>query len=182
MFQGEVPLRFWPFSILTATSKVLNWDTPYKLIFKDEPDYSKLKPFGCLAYAMNLTPHRNKFTFKNHKCIFLRYSSSHKGYLLFYLENNKLLTSRDVHFVTDLFPFQSSHPEHTLVPPLPLVNPNVFLPSAPILDMSVHGDHNDAIATDSVPLPTTIDTVVPVTSLPNPLVLRRSTRVAQPPV
>lgn len=103
MFESGVPFKFWPYSILTATwllnrnpSKIHNWESPYVVLFKKEPEYEQVKPFGCLAYAVNLTTHRSKFHPKNYKCVFIGYSASHKGYLLYDLENEKLLTSRDV--------------------------------------------------------------------------------------
>lgn len=65
-----------------------------------------------------------KFDSRNFKCIFLGFTSYHKGYLLYDIENVKLLTSRDVHFVPETFPYldNSSPVVHDLV--LPLVSPN----------------------------------------------------------
>lgn len=104
---------------------MLNWSTPYSIIFKQELDYTTLKPFGCLVYAVNLGLNRSKFDSRNFKCVFLGYNSSHKGYLLYNLDSAKVITSRDVHFVPNVFPFKDNSspaiPDFTL----PIVNPNV---------------------------------------------------------
>lgn len=130
MFESGLPIRFCPFSILTATwlinrnpTRVLGWVSPYSVLFKKDPNYMMLRPFGCLAYAVNLNPTRSKFSPRNHKCIFLGYNTSHKGYILFDIEYEKLLTSRDVHFVTDFYPFRNPKNISNSVPDLPLVNP-----------------------------------------------------------
>lgn len=131
MFESGLPLRFWPFSILTSTwlinrnpSRILGWVSPYSVLFKKDPNYMMLRPFGCLAYVIDLHPTRSKFSPRNHKCIFLGYSASHKGNLLFDLEHEKLLTSRDVHFVTYTYHFRNQENLSPTVPVLPMVNPN----------------------------------------------------------
>lgn len=70
-----------------------------------------LKPFGCLAYAANLVPHRGKFDSRSIKCAFIGYDISHKGFLMLDLTNGKVFVSRDVKFIFDTFPFlQNSSP------------------------------------------------------------------------
>lgn len=90
---------------LPLGSQVLDWKTPHEVLFNNPPAYDKAKPFGCLAYAANLSPYKDKFTSRSLKCVFTGYESSHKGYLLYDLESHKFFISRDVHFVTDAFPF-----------------------------------------------------------------------------
>lgn len=114
MFQSSLPRKFWPYSILTDTwminrlpSRVLDWDSPYKILYGTEPDLSVLRPFGCLAFAANTAPSRDKFDSRSTKCIFLGFDAHHKGYLLFDLENSKLLVSRDVKFDPNTYPFSS---------------------------------------------------------------------------
>lgn len=89
-------------------SRVLNWDTPSKLLYGTKPDLSVLRPFGCLAHALNTHPSRDKFDSRSLRCVFLGYDAHHKGYLLFDLTTSKLLVSRDVKFDTAVFPFGSS--------------------------------------------------------------------------
>lgn len=97
-------------------SRVLNWDSPYTILYKRDPSLSVLRPFGCLAYAINSQPLRNKFDSRSLKCIFLGFDAHHKGYLLFDLDNSKISISRDVKFNVDTFPLAktteipASHP------------------------------------------------------------------------
>lgn len=114
MFQSGLPIRFWPYSLLTATwiinilpSRILEWKSPHELLFGNALDYSMIRPFGCFAYAANLVPNRGKFYSRSIKCVFLGYDVSHKGFLLLDLSNEKILISRDVKFVTDNFPFHT---------------------------------------------------------------------------
>lgn len=88
MFQSGMPLRFWPYSILTATwlinripSEVLEWRTPYEVLFDLFLDYNVIHPFGCLAYAANISPARGKFDPRGIKCVILGYDSSHKCFI-----------------------------------------------------------------------------------------------------
>lgn len=118
MFQSGLPIRFWPYFILIATwiqnrllSRVLNWISPYEVLFQEAPDYSQIKPFGCLAYVANIIPH--KFDTRSIKSIFIGFDSSHKEFLLYDLENDKVFISRDVKFVTDTFPFISPTPNQS---------------------------------------------------------------------
>lgn len=74
-------------------NRVLEWKTPDEILFGMELDLTVLKPFRCLAFAVNLSPHRGKFDTRGNTCIFLGFDSFHKGYLLYDLTNEKLLTS-----------------------------------------------------------------------------------------
>lgn len=140
MFQSGMPIHFWPYSILITTwlinrlpSRVLEWKSPHELLFGNPPDYSMLRPFGCLAYAANLVPNRGDF---------LGYDVSHKGFLLFDLENEKILISKDVKFVTDNFSFLHNHvtptePEISYL----VVSHNLHL-DIPPMDLDVDWSHS----------------------------------------
>lgn len=112
MFQSSLPKKFWPYSLLTTTwminrlpSRVLDWKSPYEILFGVAPDLSILRPFGCLVYAVNVTPHRGKFVSRSNKCIFLGYDPAYKGYLLYDLHSHKVYSSRDVKFFPDTYHF-----------------------------------------------------------------------------
>lgn len=115
MFQSSLPSKFWPYFILRATwmlnripSRVLDWKTPYEILFDVAPDLSILRPFGCLAFAVNGTPHRGKFAPRSHKCVILGYEQGYKGFLLYDLETYKLYSSRDVKFFPDVYLFSAT--------------------------------------------------------------------------
>lgn len=112
LFQAQMPLSFWPYSVLIAAfiinrlpSSVLKWRTPFQVLYNKEPDYTRLKPFGCLAYAANVLPMKSKYASRSHIRVFLGYVFGMKGYQLFDLETKQLLISRDVRFLESVFPF-----------------------------------------------------------------------------
>jgi hypothetical protein len=55
--QASMPLKFWDEAVTTATylinrtpSKVLNFSSPMEHLFKQQPDYSFLRTFGCACW------------------------------------------------------------------------------------------------------------------------------------
>ena len=84
-----VPPEFWCDAAQTAVylinrllSTVLGKTTPYKVLFEHTPSYSHLRVFGCL-YFVHLPPtERTKLSPQATKCIFLGYSTEHKGLVL----------------------------------------------------------------------------------------------------
>ena len=61
----------------------------------------ELKVFGCTAFVHNLDPNRSKLEPCSHKCVFLGYSITQKGYRCYSPENRKYFVSRDVIFFED---------------------------------------------------------------------------------
>jgi histone deacetylase 1/2 len=59
---ASIPLKFWDEAFTTAVylinrvpSRVINNETPYEHLFKQTPDYSMLRVFGCTVWP-NLRP------------------------------------------------------------------------------------------------------------------------------
>lgn len=188
MFHSGMPLRFWPYSILTATwlinripSRFLDWKSPYELLFGNPLYYTMLRPFGCLAYAANLVPHRGKFDSRSIKCVFIGYDISHKEFLLFDLQNEIIFISRDVKFVTDKFPF--------LQVPTTVTEPVISYPRVgdpPSIDVPPM-DADDYSSDHDFPIiefqsPETVRTPSPTVHQPEEPTLRRGTRHREPPV
>lgn len=128
MFQSKLPLKFWPYSLLAATyilnrlpSSALHWKTPFETLYGNPSYFDKLKPFGCLAYATNVTPHKDKFQTRAHKCVFIGYVPRQKGYKLYNLDTNQTMISKDVSFIEDHFPYHYIH-DRTAEVPLPNVS------------------------------------------------------------
>lgn len=109
-FQSGLPFKYWGESILTAThivniltTLVLKNKTPYELLYKTKPDYTMLKPFGCLSYASFHSA--DKFDPRAIKCVFLGYPHLTKGYKLLRLDTHAIIISRHVKFVETEFPY-----------------------------------------------------------------------------
>ena len=78
MFQASLPSPFWGHAILMATSiinrlppSLLSWKTPFERLYQKPPTYDLLKVFGCLCFATITQPHRDKFSPRATRCIFL---------------------------------------------------------------------------------------------------------------
>ncbi|CAL2237480.1 unnamed protein product [Prunus armeniaca] len=133
-FQTNVPLKFLGESLQTASylinrllTPLLAHKSPYELLHGVQPTYSHLRVFGCLCYATNLTP-THKFDTRAHRCLFLGYPLGQKGYLVYDLDNHKIVTSRDVLFHEHMFPFAHlpcEDQQDLPVLPIPLIDSHI---------------------------------------------------------
>lgn len=65
-------------------SPVLDFKTPYDVMYKEPAVYTHMKIFGCLAFAKNPMFPSDKFQPKGVPCVFLGYPPLIKGYKLFF--------------------------------------------------------------------------------------------------
>ncbi|KAL2630872.1 hypothetical protein R1flu_015558 [Riccia fluitans] len=100
-----LPPEFWAEAANTATYLVnlspcsaVQLKTPFELWHKQVPDYSRLRVFGCVAYAHTPRKNRTKLDPKAKKCYFLGYQQGVKGYRLWDPIDCKLIVNRDVSF------------------------------------------------------------------------------------
>ena len=134
LFQAHLPKYFRDHAIRMNTylinrlpSSLIDWKSLYDLLYKRHPDCSTLRCFGCLCFAINTEPHKDKFAPKALKCIFLGFQSGFKAYKLFSLESHVIFFSRDVIFHENVFPYPSS-PFHSPSPSLPLPSSDTTSP------------------------------------------------------
>ena len=87
MFHARVLLSLWVEAFSTAVflinrlpSPSLAGKTPYELLFGKQPDYSMLRTFGCLCFPYLRDYSPNKLSPKSTPCVFLGYSTLHKGF------------------------------------------------------------------------------------------------------
>jgi hypothetical protein len=112
LFQASLPPVYWVEALHTATylvnwlpTKTLTSSTPFFHIHTTTPSYEHLKVFGCACYPNMSSTAAHKLAPRSSLCVFLGYSSEHKGYRCLELESNRILTSRHVVFDDSTFPF-----------------------------------------------------------------------------
>lgn len=100
---ASIPMKFWDDAFLTATylinhlpTRVIDNQTPLEHLFKTPPNYFLLKTFGCACWP-HLRPYNTrKFAFRSKECVFIGYSSLHKGYKCLDMDSGRVYISRDV--------------------------------------------------------------------------------------
>lgn len=171
-FQSNLPICYWGDCVFAAAhiinilpSKILNYKSPYELLFQKPPDYTHLKPFGCLCYiSSNPT---DKFSPRSHKCVFIGYPFHQKGYRVLDILTRKQFVTRYIQFVEHTFSFNTLVPEteSILTPLFPsptIVHTDIDSPSAVSLPNVTASDNNNVIpdtdnnVTDLVPPDSTL--------------------------
>jgi hypothetical protein len=101
------------FLINRLSSPSLDGKTPYELLFGKPPYYSMLRTFRCLCfpYLRDYLPH--KLSSKYASCIFLGYSTLHKGFCYLDWKTHHVYVSRHVQFYEHHFPYTNGS-FHTL--------------------------------------------------------------------
>ena len=107
---ANLPLDFWAEAVATAVflrnsspTSYLKEVTPYQCWFREKPDVSNLRVFGCKALVHIPEQKRKKLDKKSMECIFVGYPYNSKGYKLYNPETKQMLRSRDVIFLEDTF-------------------------------------------------------------------------------
>ena len=86
-------------------SKTLQNSSPYSKIFHKDPNYRKLRIFGCLCYPWLRPYASHKLEPRSKPCVFVGYSNEHNAYLCLDSLTNKVYVSRHVVFIESVFPF-----------------------------------------------------------------------------
>lgn len=119
----NLPLSFWTHAFQTAVylinrlpTPLLDSQSPYQLLYRKSPTYSKLKPFGCLCYPWLRPYAKSKLHPRSQKCIFLGYSTSRSAYKCYDPISHRLYHSRHVEFVETIFPHKTSTASSPIIP------------------------------------------------------------------
>jgi transposase InsO family protein len=113
MAQANLPISFWGDALLTA-AYILNRvpsqsvsSTPYELWKGEKPNLEHLRPWGSAGFVHNTAHKYGKLGPRARKHIFIRYSDSSKGYVMYGEHPNGGMTeieSRDIDFIETDFP------------------------------------------------------------------------------
>jgi hypothetical protein len=105
MLESFVPSRFWVEALSTAVylinhllSPTLHLDSPYSRLFGVPLDYNSLHVFGYVCFVHLPPIERHKLAAQSVQCAFLGYSNSHKGFVCYDADANRLHISRNVIF------------------------------------------------------------------------------------
>ena len=111
---ASAPFRFWSDAFSTACflinrlpTQLLGMKTPLELLLNESLDYTFLKVFGCACWPHLRPYNKRKLEFRSKLCVFLGYSSLHKGYKYLHIPSNRVYISHDVVFDENVFPFSS---------------------------------------------------------------------------
>lgn len=114
MIEANMPIRFWLHAVKTAiylmnrtvSSTLESGVTPYEMWHGSKPDISHIRVFGCLCSILTRKEIRQgKFAPVSKSAILIGYAEQNRNYIVFIPENNTILTSHDVTFREDTFPF-----------------------------------------------------------------------------
>ncbi|KAJ6978380.1 hypothetical protein NC653_026695 [Populus alba x Populus x berolinensis] len=103
LIDSSIPTRFWVEALSTAVhlinhlpSQVLNFASPYSILFGVIPEYNSLHVFGCVCFVHLPSTERNKLLAQATRCAFLGYSHSHKGFVCYDANAHKIRISSNV--------------------------------------------------------------------------------------
>jgi histone deacetylase 1/2 len=111
---SSMPVKFWDDAFYTAVylinrlpTRVIDNATPLERLLGDKakPNYHLLKTFGCACWPLLRPYNARKLSFRSKECVFIGYSSHHKGYKCLDVETGRVYISRDVIFYEHIYPF-----------------------------------------------------------------------------
>ncbi|GJU19868.1 reverse transcriptase domain-containing protein [Tanacetum coccineum] len=101
--------------------KLLDCQSPFEKLYGKSPTYDHLRVIGCLCYASNIRPHKDKFISRGIKSMLVSYPVNQNGYKLYNWETKEVFLSRDVVFEENIFLFRQIKtpivPDSTLIYP-----------------------------------------------------------------
>lgn len=111
--QAGLPLVYWVDAFQMATylinrlpTPVLHGSTPLFQLYKKQPDYSQLQPFGCACFPCLRPYNEHKLQFHSQRCVYLGPASHQKGSKCL-SATGKIFISRHVVLDSHLFPSRS---------------------------------------------------------------------------
>lgn len=125
---ASLPTEYWEYAFSTTVylmnrtiTPLLSFKSPYECLYNRAPNYKFLRTFGCLCYPFIRPYNTYKLEYRSKPCVFLGYSTKHKGYLCLHLETKRLYIARHVIFDESKYPFHSlttsSPTSHSSEPP-----------------------------------------------------------------
>ncbi|XP_019087286.1 PREDICTED: uncharacterized protein LOC104727565 [Camelina sativa] len=115
---------------------VLGDVSPYAKLFGQQPNYQKLRVFGCLCFPWLRPYAAHKLDNRSLDCVFLGYSLTQSAYFCFHRPTGRIYTSRHVRFVEESFPFAMSSSTITTSVSVPEVTAGVHHSVVPLRSLA----------------------------------------------
>ena len=139
-FQAKFPIHLWGHCILTSTylinrlpSKILNYKSPFEVLYQKPPQLDHLRVIGCQAHVYTHTT--DKFGSKSTPTVLVGYPQNQKGYILYDPHTQKTITSRHVIFDESIFPY---HKTQHQTPSDPFTSPLQYSTVQPQFTTHIH--------------------------------------------
>jgi len=166
---ASLPLTFWSFAFQTAAylinrlpTQTLHMTTPYNVLFKTSPNYTKLKTFGCLCFPWLKTYTKNKLEQKSEPCVFLGYNITQSAYICYNFKTNKIHHSHHVYFLENEFPYSYAFNSTTTLITSPTTSPSSinqsFTPLTNHIPLSTSESNSSPNSTSTSPITPIVST------------------------
>jgi hypothetical protein len=126
MFHASIPLTYEDYifeSIIFVINKLPSTPTgsvsPFELLFSQKANYNFLYVLGCACYPLLRSYTHHKLEPRSAQCIFLGYSTIHKGYMCLNTSFDRIYVSKHVAFDDTTLTFQSLQQTSSLANELP---------------------------------------------------------------
>jgi len=145
LHEKHLPKRFWAEAASTAVflqnrlpSRSVKDKTPYEAWYGHKPSLQFLRIFGCLCFSYIPQVKRDKLDKKAVPDIFIGYIFFSKAYKVYEPQTEKIVVSRDVHFIEDQH-WNWEKPENN--PPVDsLLDPKYLVDDPPVRGTRVISD------------------------------------------
>lgn len=138
MAYASLPFEYWDHAFQASVhlinrlpTSALNFETPYHKLYNAHPDYGFLRVFGCSCFPLLRPYNQHKLQFRSEECLFLGYSTSHKGYKC-QASSGRIFISKVVVFNEHKFPYkQLMLTDTSPSAPTSFVSPNIPVVASP---------------------------------------------------
>ncbi|PKU85121.1 Retrovirus-related Pol polyprotein from transposon TNT 1-94 [Dendrobium catenatum] len=139
---ADLPPNLWADAVSTANylinrlpSSATSKQTPYYRLHEKEASYTHLRTFGCLCFPWTTPYANNKLSPRSMECVFIGYSSQHKGYRCLHIPSKRVYISRHVKFVEHHFPFTDLKAKQPNITAHKTENPLLLVPISQLTSM-----------------------------------------------
>lgn len=115
LFNNKVPACYWVDAFTTTTfiinclpTPLLANQSPFRLIFNQDPQYTNFRTYGCQVFPYLRDYSKHKFEPRSILCVFIGYSQQHKGYRFLDSTSSRVYITRHARFNEQVFPFHGT--------------------------------------------------------------------------